>query len=324
MTNTLRVANSVTAVAHPNIALSKYWGKLSDEVLPATPSVSLTVGPFHTRTTVTRSDEPGLRLRINGMPGKAAELARLERVLASLAPLEAEAWVGLEVDSVNDFPTSSGLASSASGLAAFAVAAASLLRVEGSTLQLARAAACGSLSAARSLWGGAVQMNVQNARLEVAPFAASAALELRLVVAVMTESAKAVSSSHGMRETRAKSPYYEAWTGFADETHKRVTAALAAGDFEVLGEAVEASSFAMHGAALAAGVLYMHEQSMGVVRAVRASGAEAYVTFDAGPHPKFLCRAHYADALQSYLGALPGVLRAVVLSPADGARVVRA
>ncbi len=315
---------SVTAVAHPNIALSKYWGKLGDEVLPATPSVSLTVGPFHSRTTVALSGDPGLRVRINAQPARPPEVARLERVLGSLSTLGAEAWMGLEIDSVNDFPTSSGLASSASGLAAFTCAAASLLGVEACTLDLARAAACGSLSAARSFWGGAAQMHVRDARLEAAPFVVSPSLDLRLVVAVMTESAKLVSSSEGMRTTRARSPYYDAWTRFAVEAHELVTASLAAGDFDALGSAVEASSFAMHGATLAAGVLYMHERSMRVVHAVRDSGVPAFVTFDAGPHPKFLCRAEHAAALQAFLTALPGVVRSVVLSPAGPARVVSA
>ena len=42
-----------TAVAHPNVALIKYWGKSDTEKnLPATGSLSVTLGGLHTRTTI--------------------------------------------------------------------------------------------------------------------------------------------------------------------------------------------------------------------------------------------------------------------------------
>ncbi|MFW5893134.1 MAG: diphosphomevalonate decarboxylase, partial [Bacillota bacterium] len=40
-----------TAIAHPNIALIKYWGKQDEEnVLPYNDSVSITWEGLHTRT----------------------------------------------------------------------------------------------------------------------------------------------------------------------------------------------------------------------------------------------------------------------------------
>ena len=43
-----------TAVAHPNLALIKYWGKRDEQlVLPHTGSLSLTLDVFPTTTTVT-------------------------------------------------------------------------------------------------------------------------------------------------------------------------------------------------------------------------------------------------------------------------------
>ena len=57
---------NATAIAHPNIALVKYWGK-RDRVLnlPAVPSLSVTLAPFETRTTVTWGSTTD-RFEING------------------------------------------------------------------------------------------------------------------------------------------------------------------------------------------------------------------------------------------------------------------
>ena len=44
---------NASAIAHPNIALVKYWGKRDRRLnLPAVPSLSVTLAPFETRTEV--------------------------------------------------------------------------------------------------------------------------------------------------------------------------------------------------------------------------------------------------------------------------------
>lgn len=53
------MTTTATAVAHPNIALIKYWGKRDEAVqLPATGSLSLTLGIAPTTTTVSLSTIP--------------------------------------------------------------------------------------------------------------------------------------------------------------------------------------------------------------------------------------------------------------------------
>lgn len=315
----------VTAIAHPNIALSKYWGKAPGDLLPATPSLSLTLGPFRTETQLTRSSSGGLRLRLNGGPASPEELQRLHRVLHAFGAHDIVQSGGLEVESTNNFPTASGLASSASGLAAFALGLAALLGQDGDKERIAAAAARGSMSAARSVWAGYVEMHADGQCLHVAPAAVHPSIEMAVVVAVMTASRKSLSSSAGMRITRERSALYSAWTQTALELHQRAKAALRLGEFNALGEALEQSSFAMHGAALAAGVMYLFPQSLMIadeVRAWRESGPCGYVSFDAGPHPKVFCASVDAEAIAERLAALPGVLQVHVLRPAEGARLV--
>ena len=45
------MTREVVAIAHPNVALSKYWGKRAGEGnVPAVPSLSVTLGGLTTRT----------------------------------------------------------------------------------------------------------------------------------------------------------------------------------------------------------------------------------------------------------------------------------
>ena len=100
-----------TAVACSNIALVKYWGKRDHDLnLPAAGSLSLTLAELTTRTSV--SFDPALaadELVLGGVPQTGEALLRVSRFL-DLLPRRVPARVVSE----NDFPTASGLASSAS------------------------------------------------------------------------------------------------------------------------------------------------------------------------------------------------------------------
>ena len=145
--------NSATAIAHPNIALVKYWGKRDVTLnLPSVSSVSLTLAGWHTRTTVdwgSTTDE--VLLNGNIAPGSFASpvLRFLDHVATSRPPCR--------VETANDFPTAAGLASSASGFAALALAAVKAAGLDCDGKKLSQLARLGSGSACRSIWGGFVR-----------------------------------------------------------------------------------------------------------------------------------------------------------------------
>jgi diphosphomevalonate decarboxylase len=316
-----------SAIAHPNIALAKYWGKAPGAGnVPAVPSLSVTLAGLATRTTVTfdralAKDE----VILAGAPQTGAFLERasalLDRVRAA-TKRDARA----RVESANDFPTASGLASSASGFAALAVAAARAAGLDASQEAIADLARQSSASAARSLFGGFVELVPElgpKPAARVAQVAPKDALPLRVLVCVVTEAAKDVGSTEGMQTTRDRSPYYGAWLEEAPRLFAGIREALVARDLPKLCELSERSALAMHASAMAAGVVYFGSATLDVyrrVRELRAGGALAFATMDAGPHVKVLTSASEAAPLAAKLGEVPGVLRVITAQPGDGAR----
>lgn len=312
-----------TVVACSNIALAKYWGKREGQGnVPAVPSLSVTLAGMTTRTTVT-FDAPADELVLNGVvdTGGALERARtlLDRVRAAAA-IDRFA----RVVSDNDFPTASGLASSASGFAALALAATRAAGLDWSAAAVADLARQSSASAARSLFGGFCELVPDAAGARVAQVAPEDALPLRVLVCVVTEDAKDVSSTAGMQATRAESPYYAAWLEDAPKSFAAIRAAVLAGDLERTCALAERSALAMHASAMAAGVVYFRGTTLDVyrrVRELRAAGRLAFATMDAGPHVKVLTSEAEADALAADLAGVPGVLRVITARPGPGARV---
>ncbi len=323
--------HTATALSHPNIALAKYWGKQPfGHNLPAVPSLSVTLAGMATTTNVTFDDAlADDALELNGKPASGDELQRvrglLDRVRAA-SGVTARA----QVVSRNDFPTASGLASSASAFSALAVAAsaaAGLTLEPSATSDLARRT---SVSAARSLFGGFAALRAgrpDDASLSAETVAGPDHWDLAVVVAVTREGPKDVGSTDGMRHTAATSPYFPAWVESAPALFERIRAAVVARDLAALGPAVEQSALAMHAAAIAAdpSVIYWTGatvEAIAQVRRMRAGGLEGYLTIDAGPHVKVVTRGSDAERVAAAMREAPGVLRTIVARPGLGARVV--
>jgi diphosphomevalonate decarboxylase len=317
-------------VAHPNVALSKYWGKREGEGnFPAVPSLSVTLDGLATRTLV-RFD-PALRedrVLLDGVPADPGAAARAIALLDRVRRAAGESRRA-EVRSRNDFPTASGLASSASGFAALALAATRAAGLDWDAARVSDLARRSSASAARSVFGGFVELaggsiGADGDVLGAQPVAAPDHLPLAVLVCVTTEGRKSVGSTDGMRRTMAESPYARAWLEEAPRLHGRLRDALLARDFGSVGALAEASALAMHASAIAAGVVYWNGatlEALAAVRALRAAGTAAFASVDAGPHVKVLALAPDAPRVRDAMRAVPGVLRIIEARPGGGAEL---
>jgi diphosphomevalonate decarboxylase len=320
------------ARARANIALAKYWGKSDTQLnLPAVPSISMTLDPLLTETTVElREDLASDVFMLNSEASGAAELMRATQLLDRV---RAEAGLSLRarVDSRNHFPTASGLASSASGFAALAAAARKAAGLPFDAQKTSALARQSSASAARSVFGGYVELPAGvpgDAKLAATPLAPPEHWSLCIVVAVTAEGRKAVGSTDGMTHTKLTSPYYDAWIAAAPRLADEVRAGILSQDLARVGQAMEQSTLAMHACALAAapGLLYFQPATLAAFARVRelrqTRQAEVYATMDAGPHVKALCAATDAAAVSKALSETPGVLRTILAGPGAGVELL--
>jgi diphosphomevalonate decarboxylase len=328
------LGSPVTARACANIALVKYWGKRDAALnLPAEGSLSLTLAALST-TTIVRFDEHLATdsLRLDGQPATGRALGRLS---AWLDLVRARAGIGAraEVVSDNDFPTASGLASSASAYAALALAATRAAGLVLDERELSVFARLGSGSAARSIHGGFVRMHrgrrADGSDAFAEPVAAADAdWPVRMVIAVVGGGRpKQHASRDAMEHCAATSPLYAGWLASVPGDLTAAEDAIAACDLERLGPVAEASALCMHAAAMASrpAVLYLEPATlacMAAIRALRADSIPAYYTMDAGPHVKALCTAEYADRVRARLAEVPGVSRVMISKPGPGVEVL--
>jgi diphosphomevalonate decarboxylase len=324
-----------TAIAHPNIALVKYWGKRDDVLnLPSVGSVSVTLAGLSTRTTVQFTEHaPDDVLHVNGvfrpeaMPRVRAVLDRIRAQAPQYAHCKAD------IVSFNDFPTAAGLASSASGFAALATAASHAAGIVLGARELSVLARIGSGSAARSVWGGFVEMlkgeAADGSDAYAQPLFEPSHWPLEGFVAVTQETPKETASTQGMAHSKGLSAFYEGWVRSAPADIVCVKKALQERDFEALAAVAEHSCLKMHGLMMSSQppLLYFTPATLAVIQAVREmrkKGVAAFFTVDAGPQVKVLCAPGHADAALKVVRHIPGVLRTVPVSLGEGVQVVHA
>lgn len=314
-----------TAVACSNIALAKYWGKRDvPGNVPATPSLSVTLAGLTTRTTVTFDER--LTEDVFVLGGVEVDGEPRRRVVAVLDEVRRRAGrvARARVESANDFPTASGLASSASGFAALVRASIAAADLDVALADQSRMARRASASAARSVLGGFVALGTGEDESDDPAAQVVAPREhwgLSVVVAAVTLAPKATGSTTGMRHCRETSPYYAAWLDDAPRVFAEVRRAVLARDLEALGVAAEASALRMHACMMASApaLLYFQAATMDLlaeVRALRARGVGAWATIDAGPHVKVL--AARADEAAVAAALAPHAARVIVAHPGPG------
>jgi diphosphomevalonate decarboxylase len=319
--DTMRAA----AIAQPNIALIKYWGKSdTSRNLPAVGSISVTLDELSTVMRL-QSDETAAAdvLIVNG----EASPAMLPRVSRCLDGVMGRNRPRMRVTSECNFPIAAGLASSASAFAALVTAADSAALGNRSTAELATLAGRASGSAARSLFAGFVELLPCGDGIDVRCIAEPMDWPLRVVVALTALEPKAVGSSRGMEISRRTSPFYQRWLEQQPHDLELAERAIADRDFAALGAIAEHSCLKMHSVMWGSRppLVYWNSatlECMQALRVLQAQGVEAFFTIDAGPQVKVVCTAAAEADVVAALRTTAGVEEVMACGLGPGASVL--
>ena len=251
--------------APSNIALVKYWGKRPNQI-PANPSISFTLDACATRTAIAyeKLEKPtnsfSFEFFFEGSVKEAFKpkietfLKRIEGYLPYLK------YYHFKIDSSNSFPHSSGIASSASGMAALALC---LLEIEKeanpkmtTTLFNQKAsflARLGSGSACRSIKGSLVQWGKTDSIKESSdlygieyPFAVHTSFKnYHDTILLVHKGQKTVSSTvgHGLMKGH---PFAENRFEQAHQNMKKLQTIFKTGDLEGFISIVESEALTLH------------------------------------------------------------------------------
>lgn len=315
--------------AYTNIAFIKYWGKKNEElILPQNNSLSLTLDAFYTDTKVTF--DPQLTEDILLIDGELQDEKSLNKskVILDLVREMATIKDYAKIESINHVPTAAGLASSASGLAALAGAASLSAGLDLTKDELSRLARRGSGSASRSIYGGFAEW--EQGTSDEDSFAIpvdDANWDIGMIFIIVDDAKKEVSSTEGMRRVVDTSPYYEGWVSSTETDLADIKVAIADQDLVKTGEIAERSALKMHALNLSANPPFNYWTpeslvAMQKVQELRDKGYPVYLTMDAGPNVKLICKASQMKDIQEMLLEDYRTEQLVIAKPGPGLQIL--
>jgi len=314
-----------TAIASPNIAFIKYWGNRDHALrLPANASLSMTLANLRTETTVFFDDDLlSDQIEINGSPASEKAAARVSLHLDLIRAL-AGSPAFASIRSQSNFPSGAGIASSASAFAALTAAASTAAGLEMDKKQLSILARRGSGSAARSIFGGFVQLysgevNDDGYAEQLAP---ANHWQLVDLIAVVTKEHKSTGSSEG-HLLAPTSPIQVSRVQDAARRLEICSQAILQKDFLALAQIIEQDSNLMHSVMMTSNppLLYLEPESISIMKHVthwREDGLEVCYTVDAGPNIHCICSSDDSVEVERQLRLIDGVLDVFRCPPGNG------
>lgn len=305
---------SATAVACANIALIKYWGNKNDALrIPENGSISFNLDSLFTQTKVSFAQEfSSDQLLINGKPADPAALIRVETFLDIIRNLAGKRMFA-KVESENNFPIGTGIASSASSFAALSLSASIAIGLDLSEKDLSRLARRGSGSACRSIPAGYVEW--YPGKSDEDSYAESIApanyWNLMDLVVVVSQEHKKVGSTEG-HKLACSSPFQKIRIENSPERLSVIRNAIRRKDFQALADMVEKDSNMMHAVMMTSSpsLLYWQPTTIAIMHAVQAwrrSGIPVCYTLDAGPNVHVITTKDYYKLIHEKLSEFAGI-----------------
>lgn len=297
----------VTVQTSPSLALIKYWGKKNiKKNTAATSSLALTLDQLKTTTVITEAEQNEVIL--NGLVQNINRFIPFFNMFKKITGSKRF----YKCESENNFPSAAGLASSSSGFAALAFGLNELAASGLSINEVSSLARLGSASAARAVFGG-ITILPQGADYARQIYSENYWPELSLLVLVVSNEQKKISSRKAMESSRLTSPYYKAWVKDSKLVFKDAVKALEFKDLEKLGSLMRNSYLRMFSTMFSAEppVIYWRRESTAIINIceeLRNSGIGVWETMDAGPQVKMLCLKDDTEKIKKRIGGeYPGL-----------------
>lgn len=327
MSNPFKNIQGETAWRAPsNIALIKYWGKYGNQ-LPRNASISFTLSNAYTDTSVkykakeTADNSIDLKFLFEGKENpKFAE--KIQKFLENIIPhFPFLPHFSLEINSSNSFPHSTGIASSASSMAALALCLTSIeneldggmypaLFYEKASMiaRLGSGSACRSVYPHLAVWGK--QPNIQFSSNEHAiPFGDQVHPIFKTfkdAILIVSSDEKSVSSraGHALMEGN---PYAESRYKQAETNLTNLVSAMKDGNLEKFGEIVENEALTLHALMMCSNpsFILIKPNTLKIIDLIKTyrteKGVPLYYTLDAGPNLHLLYPSENAKEVETFI-----------------------
>ncbi|MGM0475447.1 MAG: diphosphomevalonate/mevalonate 3,5-bisphosphate decarboxylase family protein, partial [Bacteroidota bacterium] len=307
-----------------NIAIVKYWGKRIFQI-PMNPSLSMTLKEATTRTRMEYDYDPGrrgqeIRFLFEGREAPAFE----ERITSFVSRIQPYIpWLShthLTIRSENTFPHSSGIASSASSMAALSMCMVQLEQeiTRGTTpadplKKSSFIARLGSGSASRSifpymaLWGRTDLWSGSSDEFAIPlPGFHPAFRDMRDTILIVESGQKKVSSSTG-HALMEKNPFSPVRFSQARENLKKLRTILEEGDWTGFISVLEEEALTLHAMMMTGrpGFLLMQPNTIAILHRIMEfredTGYRAGFTLDAGANVHLLYSGQDTEAVDHFI-----------------------
>lgn len=286
--------------APSNIALVKYWGKFGNQ-LPRNSSISFTLNTcksiFEINLTDKSKNEIDVTLKFEGQENQKFA----DKISLFFSKIQVDYPIvnqyKFNIESSNTFPHSSGIASSASSMAALAMC---LEELQNGTVDIQRAsriARIGSGSASRSViekigwWGASNAQPSSSNEYAIPVWEETDAVfhDYQNAILIASSGEKSVSSSLG-HELMHNHVYGDSRFKSANQNIIDLYGAMREGDLEKWGEIVEYEALSLHALMMMSmpSFILMKPASLQMIEKIRAfretSKLPVHFTLDAGPN----------------------------------------
>ena len=318
--NILPNSGEIKSISPSNIALVKYWGKKPIQI-PTNPSISFTLKNCHSQTSISfkKSSSFTFDFKLDGKSDKSfiPKIESFFNRIKNLTPFLFEYQI--QIISENTFPHSSGIASSASGFSALALAITQLEQKitgfsdEDKYLKASYLSRLGSGSASRSLYGPCAiwgyHKDVINSNDEFAieyQNIHSNFKNYQDTILLIDKGVKKVSSSTG-HNLMHNHPFSKERFSQANKNLNETISILEKGDLEKFISVTESEALTLHAMMMTSNPYFilMKEGTLSVIEKVwefrKSSDIPICFTLDAGANVHLLYPENYKQTVLNFI-----------------------